>query len=364
MSYKLPLTSTTDTGLLQVGTGLDVADGIVSATGDSNITSVSVVGDTMVPGPAPPAVLSGMTLTPIAGNYLVLFNSQFSSIGTSVTALAAAALTTLVANLLSLPATGIHTPSFVTETITPGVYDVAGAATLGAANILTLDGGGNPNALFVFRIGAAWSTGASSDIVTINGADPANVFWLAGGAVSTGANSTFAGSMIGSPGAASTGLNTTLNGRLLSTLGAIPTNTVLINTPVTVSVITLGILSTFGIFTSNGEIANTGTSTVNGDIGTNFGAVAGFGPPSVVNGAIYTPATGSAVAEYGIYVNGVVIPASVQVKRRGADEIYDQAIVLQSPATIATGQSLDIRISVAIGTITTSNRILTLIRMI
>lgn len=364
MTYLVPLGSATAPGVIEIGTNLNVTSGVVSATGISNALSAIAVGNTTTAGPAPLAVLSGMTLTPGAGNYLALFNSQFSSVGTSVTEAAAAALTSLVANLLSLPATGTHVPTFVTETITAGVYDVAGAATLGAANILTLDGGGDPNALFVFRIGAAWSTGATSSILTINGADPANVFWIAGGAVSTGANSIFAGSMIGSPGAASTGLNTTLNGRLLSTLGAIPTNTVLVNTPVTASVIPLGVLATFGIFTSNGEIANTGTSTVNGDIGTNFGAVAGFGPPSVVNGTIYTAGVGTAVADYGIYANAVLVPVSATNKRRGAGEIFDQDLTIQCLVTVAAGQAIDVRFSVNIGTITTNNRILTLIKVI
>lgn len=364
MTYKLPLTSTADVGLMQVGTGLTTTAGIVASTGISNALSAIAVVSTSTTGPAALSVLSGMTLTPGAGNYLALFNSQFSTIGTSVTEAAALALASLVANLSSLTATGTHVPTFVTETITLGVYDVAGAATLGAANILTLDGLGNPNALFVFRIGAAWSTGATSSILTINGADPANVFWLAGGAVSTGANSTFAGSMIGSPGAASTGLNTTLNGRLLSTLGAIPTNTVLINTPVTVSVITLGVLATFGIFTSSGEVASTGTSTVNGDIGTNFGAVAGFGPPSVVNGTIYTSGVGTAVANYGVYANGVLVPVSTKIKQRGAEEIFDQEITMQCPVTVTAGQAIDVRFSVDIGTVTTDNRILTLIKVL
>jgi hypothetical protein len=364
MTYLFPLTSINTPGLMEVGAGLSVTNGVVESTGISSSTSIVVVGNTSTQGPSSIAILDGMTITPGAGNYLALFNSQFSSTGTSVTESANIELNTLISDLSSLTVTGTHSPTFITETITAGVYTVSGAATLGASDVLTLDGGGDSAALFVFRISAAFSTGAGSSIVLINGADIANVFWLAGGAVSTGATSTFSGTLIGNPGAASTGAGTIMNGRLFTVLGAIPTDSSTITVPTTISVITLGILAGFALFTSSGNIANTGTSTINGNIGTNSGTISGFGAPSVVNGTLYTSGIGAAVVEYGIYANGVLLPVSYKIKQRGATEMLNQELVLQAIATVADAESIDVRFSVDIGTIVTGNRILSLIKVI
>lgn len=48
----------------------------------------------------------------------------------------------------------------------------------------------------------------------------------------------------------------------------------------------LGTAENFVLFTSAGALGNTGVSTLNGDIGTNVGAITGFEDPTVVNGSI------------------------------------------------------------------------------
>jgi hypothetical protein len=47
-----------------------------------------------------------------------------------------------------------------------------------------------------------------------------------------------------------------------------------------------GTVADFIIFTGTGAVANTGVSTVTGNVGSNAGAIAGFGAPSVLNGVI------------------------------------------------------------------------------
>jgi len=49
----------------------------------------------------------------------------------------------------------------------------------------------------------------------------------------------------------------------------------------------LGSLSTFALYSTAGAVGNTGISVVSGDIGSNIGAITGFGAPSVVNGTIH-----------------------------------------------------------------------------
>lgn len=111
-----------------------------------------------------------------------------------------------------------HPASFGTETIIPGIYNIGGAGSV--AGTLVLDGQGNSGAIFVFKIGGAFTTGAASTITLINGTRASNVFWLADGAVSMGASTTMSGTLIAN-GAISMGDGGILKGRLLSTTGAI-----------------------------------------------------------------------------------------------------------------------------------------------
>ncbi len=83
---------------------------------------------------------------------------------------------------------GTHAPAFGNgETLTPGVYSIGGAGSV--AGTLTLDGQGDPNAVFIMKFKGAFTAGAATNIVLINGADAANVFWVAQGALSVGASS-------------------------------------------------------------------------------------------------------------------------------------------------------------------------------
>ena len=98
-------------------------------------------------------------------------------------------------------------------TFGPGVYHAD--AALGLTGVLTLDGGGNPNATFVFQADAAVNTSASSSIVLTNGAQASNVYWVVDAAVGTGANSTFVGNIL-AQGAITLGAGAQLIGRALS----------------------------------------------------------------------------------------------------------------------------------------------------
>jgi hypothetical protein len=91
---------------------------------------------------------------------------------------------------------------------------------------LTLDADGDPNAVFIFKIDAALNTAAASHVVLIDGARASHVFWQVNGAATTGANSTFSGTIMAA-GAISLGADSELIGRALSR-GAVtlPTNTI------------------------------------------------------------------------------------------------------------------------------------------
>ncbi len=110
---------------------------------------------------------------------------------------------------------------FGNQTLGPNVYCLGGASVL--TGTLTLDGGGNPNAVFIFKVGGALSTDDLSNITLINGASFCNVYFRVNGAVALGSSSVFRGTIVAN-GAISLGVGATLIGRGLATVGAISTN--------------------------------------------------------------------------------------------------------------------------------------------
>lgn len=78
----------------------------------------------------------------------------------------------------------------------PGVYCIAGAATVGGGGTITLTGAGT----YIFRMTGSLTTTANSVIATASGASVCNVWWTPGAATTLGANSTFGGSVIDASG--------------------------------------------------------------------------------------------------------------------------------------------------------------------
>lgn len=183
-------------------------------------------------------------------------------------------------------------------TLTAGVYSIPAAASVN--NMLILDGEGNENAVFIFQVEGAFSSGASAEIKLINCARAANVFWKIEGAVSLAASTIMKGTIIANNAAISLGAGVTLEGRALSTTGAVAVNNVLAWLPADngSTLLTgpvppaLASAACYTLFSSNGLVTNTGTTAVSGSIGTDFGGVSGF-DPLLVNGTIHTVPDGS-----------------------------------------------------------------------
>jgi hypothetical protein len=80
-----------------------------------------------------------------------------------------------------------------TQRLGPGTYS---SASLDVTGTVTLDGGGDPNALFVFESASTLTVAPASQIVLDGGAQACNVFWRAGSSATLGAGSTFVGTVI------------------------------------------------------------------------------------------------------------------------------------------------------------------------
>jgi Ice-binding-like len=103
-------------------------------------------------------------------------------------------------------------------TLGPGVYKFNSSAAL--TGTLTLNGGGNPNAVFIFQIGSTLTTASASSIVLTNSANAGNVFFQVGSSATIGTTSALNGNIIA---LASITMNTgaTNNGGLMALTGAV-----------------------------------------------------------------------------------------------------------------------------------------------
>jgi len=128
-----------------------------------------------------------------------------------------AAFTTLTSQACGLDLTGTDLGGL---TLTPGVYCFSTSAQL--TGTLTLNAQGNPNAVWVFRIGSTLTTASGSSVVFINGsnANACGAEWQVGSSATLGTTTNFAGNILAQ---ASITLNNNANliGRALARTGAV-----------------------------------------------------------------------------------------------------------------------------------------------
>lgn len=194
---------------------------------------------------------------------------------------------------------GVLLGSAVGQTLTPGVHSTPGATTLNLN--LILDGLGNPNAVFIFKILGPLSTNANSKVKLINGTKACNVFWQVEGLVNMATGTTMRGTVIANNAAINMAVGDTLEGRALSTNGAVTVTSIFAYTPIGCgSPVLVGPLAPnlasaacFALFSEIGPVTNNLDPTlVNGDVGTNSGLTTLFNP-LLVTGTIHSVPDGT-----------------------------------------------------------------------
>ena len=156
----------------------------VTNTGATTITGTA--GNDV--GIAPAASFTGAGSVTMTGGTVHLNDTAAQNAQTSLTA----AYTTLSGLATTKPDPGVELGG---QTLGAGVY---AHGTFGITTTLTLDGGGDPNAIFVFQSGATLVTadGGASRVVLINQAQACNVYWTVGSATTLGTSSTFVGHVL------------------------------------------------------------------------------------------------------------------------------------------------------------------------
>jgi uncharacterized repeat protein (TIGR02543 family) len=108
-------------------------------------------------------------------------------------------------------------------TLTPGLYvnsSTSGISGTGPQGILTLDAGGDPNAVWVFKMGSTLITDAGTSIVLAGGAKASNIYWSVGTSATLGTNSSFFGNILADQSITLT-TGATLVGRALTRIASI-----------------------------------------------------------------------------------------------------------------------------------------------
>ncbi|MEO8960419.1 MAG: ice-binding family protein [Ginsengibacter sp.] len=245
--------------------------------------------------------------------------------------------------------TNTHAPLLSNETLTAGVYAIAGNATLDGT--LTLDANNDPNAVFIFKMDAAFATTTASQIKLINGAVSCNVFWKVEGMVSIAGKTIMRGTVIANNAAVDLATDVVVDGRILSTTGAltllnssakIPVGcgSAILTGPAAPDLVSVGC---YAIFSTTGQVTNSGITNVKGDVGTNSGLATGYDPLKI-NGMIHPIPDGSTAAAAGdlgnvyTYLNGrpfdieLLYPAQF-----GNDLVLTPHTYLMNAATSLTG---------------------------
>ena len=227
-------------------------------------------------------------------------------------------------------------------TLVPGVYCFLSSAGLTGA--LTLDAGGDPNAVWVFKIASTLITASNASVVLVNGAQSCNVFWQVGSSATIGTGTNFIGNILALTSITLT-TNATLSGRALAQNGAVTLD----SNDVTVSACAVPTAPTLSKAFSPSTISAGATSSLTITLSNSDAAVASLTAPftdTLPSGVVINGAASSTCG-------GTVSTTSSAVTLTGGSIPANGSCTVSVPVTAAlAGNYID---SLAIGSLQTSN---------
>jgi hypothetical protein len=115
------------------------------------------------------------------------------------------------------------------QTLTPGTYTSSSTLAISSGD-LTLDAGGNANAIFIFQIGSALTVTSGRQVILTGNAQAKNIYWVVGSAVTLGTTSVFKGNILALD-AITMATGASLDGRTFARNGAVTLDNNIITTP-------------------------------------------------------------------------------------------------------------------------------------
>ncbi|MEO8417520.1 MAG: ice-binding family protein [Methylophilaceae bacterium] len=202
--------------------GADLASfTVLGASTVTNVPTSTIVGNVGVWSSGGANAITGFNSSPGVGVSDPQVTGGLVYAGGALPQSAQGQLTTAINNLGSLgPGTLLGADLTLAGTLAPGVYTVP-AGTTNLSGTLTLDGGGNANAAWVFQMPSTLITSPNSVVNVINTGSGAGVYWNVGSSATIDVNTTFLGNILA---LASISMNSTardLCGRALASTGAV-----------------------------------------------------------------------------------------------------------------------------------------------
>ncbi|MDP9249225.1 MAG: ice-binding family protein, partial [bacterium] len=212
-------------GTVDLGTADNFAVLAGSAITDSAVDAgIDIIGDVGL-HPTGGASITGLTCAQITGTLYDNNAGYAGGGGCLITDLGGVATLQPAKDDLvaayTFAAAQIALPDVPTElggtTKSPGVYhSAAGTFAITGGTTLTLDGGGDPDAVFIFKADTTLdTTGAGNSVLLTNGAQACNVFWQVGTSATLDTTTTFVGTIMARASITDAG-GSTVVGRLLA----------------------------------------------------------------------------------------------------------------------------------------------------
>ena len=181
-------------GQLPVPLGSAANFAILSHSAISNIPSSAITGDVGL-SPGSRSSITGLTLPEVNG---IIFAADDAA---PVPSMLIAAKTDAQIAFDNARAAVRGTPTPISGninglTLVPGLYESGTSIEISPGGFLYLDAQGDANAVFIIRSATTITTESTSQVVLAGNANPANIFWTAGSAITLGANSIMKGTLI------------------------------------------------------------------------------------------------------------------------------------------------------------------------
>ncbi len=226
------------------------------------------------------------------------------------------------------------------STLVPGVYN-SQSGTFQITGTVTLDGQGDPNAVFIFQMQTTLVTASSSVVLLTNGTHSCNVFWQVGSSATIGTSSSFVGTILALTSITLT-TGATVDGRVLARNGAVTMDTNTIGQTVHLEGITLTPAAATNPVGTNhtitARVAGTGDPVPNRTV--NFTVISG--PNAGFTGSAITDSNGLATFTYTSTLPGTDTIQAVFENSQGVTVISSPVTKtwtpLPGPAIIVTKQ--------------------------